>query len=165
MNPAPTYQFWHPSLPPSSLAHSNEFLKTTQDALQPLQEGHITKSICPLAAAVAVFRKKPFQPWFGWSHPGTYVLKLCVELMTTKNLQAIQQRMGTNGLCAFTFLARVPSVPFPLCSCGWGWHTIKHVLIVCPWHAGVRHELRNEQGQLPDFLKLLGTIEGLWRTT
>jgi hypothetical protein len=41
----------------------------------------------------------------------------------------------------------------------------KHVLIFCPKYEGARHELRDEQGHLPDFLKLLGTAEGLRKTT
>jgi hypothetical protein len=41
----------------------------------------------------------------------------------------------------------------------------KHVLIFCPRYAGARHELRDEQGHLPDFTKLLGTAERLRKTT
>jgi hypothetical protein len=41
----------------------------------------------------------------------------------------------------------------------------KRVRIYCPRHAGERHELRDEQGHLPDFSKLLGTGEGLRKTT
>jgi hypothetical protein len=41
----------------------------------------------------------------------------------------------------------------------------KHVLIFCSRHAEVRHELRDEQGRLPEFSKLLGTAEGLQKTT
>jgi hypothetical protein len=36
---------------------------------------------------------------------------------------------------------------------------VKHVLIFCPRHAGARHELRDEQGHLSGFSKLLGTAE------
>ncbi len=41
----------------------------------------------------------------------------------------------------------------------------KHILIFCPRHVGAQHELRDEQGHLPDFSKLLGTAEGLQKTT
>jgi hypothetical protein len=41
----------------------------------------------------------------------------------------------------------------------------KQVLIFCPRHKGARHKLRDEQGHLPDFSKLLGTTEGLQKTT
>jgi hypothetical protein len=41
----------------------------------------------------------------------------------------------------------------------------KHVLIFCPEYIGARHELRDEPGHLPDFSKLLGTAEGLRKTT
>jgi hypothetical protein len=52
-------------------------------------------------------------------------------------------------------------VPSPLCGCGRGLRTVKHILIICPRYAGARQQLRDEQGHLPDFLKLLGTAEGL----
>jgi hypothetical protein len=93
------------------------------------------------------------------------VLKLHVVLRKAESLLAIQLRTGTNGLNSFLFQARVPSVPSPLCSCGRGRQTARHILIFCPKHAGARHELRDEQGHLPDFSKLLGTAEGLRKTT
>ncbi len=37
----------------------------------------------------------------------------------------------------------------------------KQVLIYCLRHAKTWHELRDKQGQLPDFFKLLGTAERL----
>jgi hypothetical protein len=97
--------------------------------------------------------------------PGTDVLKLHEGLRKAESSLAIQLRTGTNGLDAFLFQARVPSVSSPLCSCGRGRQTAKHVLIFCPKYAGVRHQLRDEQGHLPDFSKLLGTADGLRKTT
>jgi hypothetical protein len=41
----------------------------------------------------------------------------------------------------------------------------KHVLIFCPWYAWARHELRDEHGHLPNYSKLLGTADGLRKTT
>jgi hypothetical protein len=41
----------------------------------------------------------------------------------------------------------------------------KHILILCPRHAGAWHELRDEQGHLPDLSKLIGTAERLRKTT
>jgi hypothetical protein len=81
---------------------------------------------------------------------GTDVLKLHEGLRKAESSLAIQLRTGTNGLDAFLFQARVPSVSSPLCSCGRGWHTAKHVLIFCPRHAEARYELRDELGHLPD---------------
>ncbi len=72
-----------------------------------------------------------------------------------------QLRTGTNGLDAFLFQARVPSVSSLLCSCGRGRQTAKHVIIYCSRRAGTWHELRDDQGHLPDFSKLIGTAEGL----
>jgi hypothetical protein len=80
-------------------------------------------------------------------------MKLHKGFRKAEVLLAIQLRMGTNYLDAFLFQARVPSMPTPLCSCGRGQQTVKHVLIFCPRHAGSRHELRDEQWHLPDFSK------------
>ncbi len=41
----------------------------------------------------------------------------------------------------------------------------KYVLIIYPRHAGMRSELRDEQGHLPGFSKLLGTAVKLQKTT
>jgi hypothetical protein len=97
--------------------------------------------------------------------PGTNNLKLHEGLRKAECLLAIQLRMGTNGLDAFLFQARVPSVPSPLYSCSRGRQTAKHILIICPKYAGALHELKDEQGHLPDFSKFLGTAEGLQKTT
>jgi hypothetical protein len=97
--------------------------------------------------------------------PGTDVLKLHEGLRKAESSLAIQLRTGINGLDAFLYQARVSSVASPLCSCGRARQTAKHVLIFCPKYAGARHELRDEYGHLPDFSKLLGTAEGLRKTT
>jgi hypothetical protein len=67
---------------------------------------------------------------------GTNVLKLHEGLRKAESLLAIQLRTGINGLDAFLFQARVPSVSSPLCSCGRGQQTAKHVLIFCPQYSG-----------------------------
>ncbi len=109
--------------------------------------------------------KSPPHPDLVEAPPGTDVLKLHEGLQKAESSLAIQLRTGVNCLDAFLFQARVPSVPSPLCSCGGGQHTANHVLIFCPRHSGARHELRDEQGHLPNFSKLLGTAEGLRKTT
>ncbi len=96
---------------------------------------------------------------------GTDILKLHKGLRKAESSLAIQLRTGTNGLDAFLYQARVPSVSSPLCSCRRWRQTAKHVLIFCPKHTGARHELRDKQGGLPDSSKLLGTAEGLRKTT
>jgi hypothetical protein len=68
--------------------------------------------------------------------PGTDVPKLYEGLKKAESSLAIQLRTGTNGLDAFLFQARVPSVLSPLCSCSRGQQTARHVLIFCPKHAG-----------------------------
>ncbi len=109
--------------------------------------------------------KSPPNPDVVEAPPGTDVLKLHEGLRKAESSLAIQLRTGTNGLDAFLFQARVPSVLSPLCGCGRGRQTAKHVLIFSPRYAWARHELRDEHGHLPDFSKLLGTAEGLRKTT
>jgi hypothetical protein len=41
----------------------------------------------------------------------------------------------------------------------------RHVLIFCPQFSGAQHELRDKQGHLPNFSRLLGTDDGLRKTT
>jgi homogentisate 1,2-dioxygenase len=93
------------------------------------------------------------------------VLKLYIELQKVESLQAIQLRMGTNSLDAFLFQARVPSVHSLLYSGDGRQQTVKHVLIFRPRYASTQHELRDEQGHLPDISQLLGTTDGLHKTT
>jgi hypothetical protein len=109
--------------------------------------------------------KSPLNPNLVEALLGTDVWQLHEGLRKAESLLAIQLRTGTNGLDAFLFQARVPSVSSPLCGCGRGRQTAKHVLIFCPWHAEARHKLSDEQGHLPNFSKLLGTAEGLRKTT
>jgi hypothetical protein len=105
--------------------------------------------------------KSPPNPDLVEAPPGTDVLKLHEGLRKAESSLAIQLRTGINGLGAFLFQARVPSVSSPLCSCSRGRQTAKYVLIFCPHHSGARHELRDELGHLPDFSRLLGTADGL----
>jgi hypothetical protein len=97
--------------------------------------------------------------------PGTDILKLPEGLQKAESSLAIQLRIGLNGLDAFLFQARVPSVPSPLCSCGGSRQTAKHVFSFCPRRSMARHELREGRGHLLNFSKLLGTAEGLRKTT
>jgi hypothetical protein len=73
--------------------------------------------------------------------------------------------MRVNGLVAFLYQAKVPSLPSHFSYCGRGRQTAKHILIFCPRYAEARPQLRDEREHLPDFLKLLGTTEGLPKTT
>ncbi len=109
--------------------------------------------------------KSPPNPHLVEAPPGTDVLKLHEGLLKAVSSLAIQLRTGVNGLDAYLFQARVTIVPSPLCSCGGGRQTAKHVLIFCPTHSGARHELMDEQGHLPNFLKSLEMAEGLQKTT
>jgi hypothetical protein len=56
------------------------------------------------------------------------ILKLHEGLRKAESSLAIQLRMGTNGLDAYLFHARVPSESSPLCSCGRERQTAKHVI-------------------------------------
>jgi hypothetical protein len=104
----------------------------------------------PFIAAGAVFSKKPSQPRLLEAPPGTDVLKLHKGLRKAESSLAIQLRRGINGLDAFLFQARVPSVFSPPCSCGRGRQTAKHVFIFSPQYSRAQHEFRDELGHLPD---------------
>jgi hypothetical protein len=77
----------------------------------------------------------------------------------------MQMRMGINNLDGFLFQARVPFVSSSLCSCGRGRQTAMHILIFCHQYSGAQHELRDGLRYLPDFSRLLGTADGLQKTT
>ncbi len=62
--------------------------------------------------------KSPPNPNLVEAPLGTNVLKLQEGLRKAESLLAIQLRTGLNGLDAFLFQARVPSVSLPICSCG-----------------------------------------------
>ncbi len=97
--------------------------------------------------------------------PGTDVLALHQHLRKPESSLAMQLWTGKNGFNAFLYQARVPTVPSPLCSCGRGSQTAKHILIHCSAFSAARHQLRDSQGRLPDFKQLLSTPEGLQKVT
>jgi hypothetical protein len=96
----------------------------------------------------------------------TDVLKLHEGLRKAESLLAIQLRTEINGLDAYLFHTRVPSMSSSIYSCSRGQQTgEKHVRILCPQYSGAQHKLRDDLGQLPDFSRLLGTADGLQKTT
>jgi hypothetical protein len=109
--------------------------------------------------------KIPLNPNVVEAPPGTDVLKLHEGLRKAESSLAIQLRMGTNGLDAFLFQARLSSVLSHLCSYGKRRQTARHILIFCARYAWARHELKEEHRHLPDFSKLLGTADRLQKTT
>jgi hypothetical protein len=78
---------------------------------------------------------------------------------------AVQLQTGKNGFNAFLYKVRVPSVLSPLCSCGFGHQTAKHIIIHCRNFSAARHALRDDHGHLPDFKQLLTTPTGLQKVT
>jgi hypothetical protein len=60
---------------------------------------------------------------------------MVLQLRKAESSLAIELRTGVNGLDAFLFQARVPSVSSPLYSCGRGQQTAKHILISCPQYS------------------------------
>jgi hypothetical protein len=93
--------------------------------------------------------------------PGTEVLALHQLLRKPESALALQLRTGKNGFNAFLYQARVPSLLSPLCSCGFGHQTAKHIIIHCLIFSAARHALRDDDGHLPDFKQLLTTPTGL----
>jgi hypothetical protein len=82
-----------------------------------------------------------------------------------EGLLAIQLRMGTNGLDAFFFQARFLLCLHPSTAVAEDNKRQNTSLSSAPWHAAARQELRDEQEHLCKFSKLLGTGEGLRKTT
>jgi hypothetical protein len=78
---------------------------------------------------------------------------------------AVQLWTSKNGFNAFLYPARVPTVLPPLYSCGFGHQTAKHIISHCCNFLAARHALRDDQGHLPDFKKLLTTPSGLQKVS
>jgi hypothetical protein len=55
--------------------------------------------------------------------------------------------------------------PFPLCSCGFGHKTAKHIIIHSRNYSAARHALRDNQGHPPDYKQLVTTPTGLKKVT
>ncbi len=72
--------------------------------------------------------KSPHNPDLAEASLEIDILKLHEGLRKAESSLAIQLRMGTNGLDAYLFHARVPSESSPLCSCGRERQTAKHVI-------------------------------------
>ena len=97
--------------------------------------------------------------------PSTDVLALHQLLRKPETALAVQLRTGKNGFNAFLYQARVPSILSPLCSCGLGYQTAKHIIIHCRTFLAARHALRDNQGRLPDYKQLVTTPTGLKKVT
>lgn len=80
--------------------------------------------------------------------------KACCSVLT-------QLRTGKTGLAAFLHRRKVPGVNSPLCPCGQGAETPKHILIQCGRFRGARTEL--EYSGRVDIRHLLCTGEGARR--
>jgi hypothetical protein len=97
--------------------------------------------------------------------PSTYVLALHQLLQKPKTALAVQLQTGQNGFNAFHYQEHVPTVLSPLCSCGFGYQTAKHIIIHCRNFSAARHALRDNQGHLPDFKQLFTIPTGLRNVT
>jgi hypothetical protein len=82
--------------------------------------------------------------------PSTDVLALYQQLRKLETALGVQLQTG-KGFNAFLYQACVPSVISPLCSCGFGHQTAKHIIIHCCNFLAARHALRDNQGYLPDY--------------
>jgi hypothetical protein len=97
--------------------------------------------------------------------PRTDVLALHQLLRKPEAALAVRLRTGKNGFNAFLYPACVPSVLSPLCSCGFGHQTAKHIIIHCRSFSAARHALRDNQGRLLDYKQLVMTLTGLKKVT
>ncbi len=78
---------------------------------------------------------------------------------------AVQLRTGKNSFNAFKYQACLLTVLSPLCSCGFGHQTAKHIIIHCRNFSAARHALRDNQGHLLDYKQLITTLTGLKMVT
>jgi tubulin alpha len=92
-------------------------------------------------------------------------LALHQHLQKLESSLTVQLRTRKNGFNTFLYQARVPTVPSPLCSCGRGSQTVKHIIIHCRNFSAARHALRDNQGRLPDYKQLVTTLTGLKKVT
>jgi hypothetical protein len=76
-----------------------------------------------------------------------------------ESMLATELKTGKYSLDTFLSQARVTSVPYHLCSCGGRQQRAKHVFIFCHGYTGASHELRDEQGCLPNFKIYLGQLK------
>ncbi len=97
--------------------------------------------------------------------PSTDVLALHQLSQKPEMALTVQLRTGKTGINAFLYQARLPSLLSPLCSCGFGHQTAKHIIIHCRNFIAARHTLRDDQGHLLDFKQLLTTPKGLQKVT
>jgi hypothetical protein len=97
--------------------------------------------------------------------PSTDVLAVHQLLLKPKMALAVQLQNGKNGFNAFSYQARVPFVLSPLCSCGLGHQTAKHIIIHCRNFSAASHALRDDQGRLLDYKQLVTTPTGLKKVT
>jgi hypothetical protein len=74
---------------------------------------------------------------------------------------AVKLRTGKTGFNAFLNQAHVPSVFLPSCGYGLGRNTAKHIIIHCRNFSAARHDLRDNQGHVPDYKQLVTTPAGL----
>ncbi len=92
------------------------------------------------------------------------VLILHKGLEKVESLLASQLIMGTNGMEAFV-LRPESSLCLPPFAAAAGQQTAKHIFILFSRQTGARHKLVYKLGNLLEYSKLLGTAEGLQKTT
>jgi hypothetical protein len=107
-------------------------------------------------------RKPPWGELFT-AEPNEKVLKLHSGLSKARSSIAIQLRSGKTGLAAFLHRRKVPGYTSPICPCGQGSETPKHVMIHCSKHAETRHRL--EINGRVDLSQTMTTPEGIQKTT
>ena len=96
--------------------------------------------------------------------PSKTLIKRHKGLRKAESAIIIQARSGRIGFASFLHEARVPGYESPICSCGQGHETPRHILIHCTKYSDVRNELYDNNGRL-DLTKLLGTKAGYARVS
>jgi hypothetical protein len=97
--------------------------------------------------------------------PSTNVLALHQHLQKLETALAVQLPTGKNSFNTFLYQARMPSILSPLCGCGFGHQTAKHIIIHYCNFSAARYTLRDNQGCLLDYTQLVMTLTGLKKVT
>jgi hypothetical protein len=128
-------------------------------------EASNAKSPAILAQHVATSAKSPAPSTSIEAPPSTGMLALHQLLQKPETALAVKMQTGKNGFNAFFYQACVPSVQSPLCSCGFGHQTAKHIIIHCRNFPAARQALRDNQGHQPDYKQLVTIPTGLKKVT
>ena len=96
--------------------------------------------------------------------PNKAVLKIHNGVEKWVSALLIQMRTQKIGLNDFLYNFRVPGFDSPRCSCGYGYHTVKHVLMECPLYNVLRQEIWRDERRRTDEKAIVEDLQKLLTT-